>query len=233
MPVDYEVRDGIAVITIDRPSRGNSLDYDALLSVAETFRRVESSVECRADGWMPAVLFTRATPDDRATALALSEDHLVVLQMPDAGGEVDRIQALADSVAGCELVGIFERLFQCSKMDRSAALGGAAGIVVVLMNNTEVRQEEEFNLWYDETHLRDVVGAGDFWTGIRYRNVVPTLPKGAARYLAIYETDRADVQAAHAEMAAAVAGKTLWPHIDLVHLGAYARQRANGDDDGR
>lgn len=30
MPVDYEVRDGIAVITIDRPSRGNSLDYEAL-----------------------------------------------------------------------------------------------------------------------------------------------------------------------------------------------------------
>jgi (E)-benzylidenesuccinyl-CoA hydratase len=42
VPVEYEVREGIAVITIDRPSRGNSLDYEALTAgLPDAWRRVE------------------------------------------------------------------------------------------------------------------------------------------------------------------------------------------------
>jgi enoyl-CoA hydratase/carnithine racemase len=42
VPVEYEVRGGVAVITIDRQSRGNSLDYEALTeSLPEAWQRAE------------------------------------------------------------------------------------------------------------------------------------------------------------------------------------------------
>jgi E-phenylitaconyl-CoA hydratase len=49
VPIGYEVRDRIAVITIDRQDRGNSLDYDALTTDLPTaWRRVEQDDDVTA-----------------------------------------------------------------------------------------------------------------------------------------------------------------------------------------
>jgi hypothetical protein len=67
----------------------------------------------------------------------------------------------------------------------------------------------EFDEWYDGTHIPQVRAAVPSITSVtRYELVDPDSAAQSNRYLAVYELDDSDVQAASAAMAAsAVAGR--------------------------
>jgi hypothetical protein len=67
----------------------------------------------------------------------------------------------------------------------------ATSLLVVLTSPTEGR-EDEYNDWYSNEHLADVLKAAGFAAAQRYKFVPSTLSKRpAAPYLAIYEVDSA------------------------------------------
>jgi hypothetical protein len=70
----------------------------------------------------------------------------------------------------------------------------AKGMLAVLMNCAEPAREQAFNTWYNEVHVPDVIATGWVTSGLRYRNLSPELQPEEARYLALYETDRWDME---------------------------------------
>lgn len=66
------------------------------------------------------------------------------------------------------------------------------GIRIVLADCTDPAREAEFNEWYNRTHLADILSSGLFTTATRYERINPE--PGEAKYLAIYETDREDLE---------------------------------------
>ncbi len=65
------------------------------------------------------------------------------------------------------------------------------GVRLVLTNCTDPSRTQEFNRWYDQVHLPDILGAGVATHGLRYQNV--DSQPGEAAYLAIYEIEREDL----------------------------------------
>jgi hypothetical protein len=72
------------------------------------------------------------------------------------------------------------------------------GIRFVLSDCTDPAQEDAFNRWYSDVHLGDILGTGLAAHAFRYRSAPPLPPEG--RYLAVYEFDRADLEAAGQEL---------------------------------
>ena len=98
---------------------------------------------------------------------------------------------------GIEIVSrpVFERI----GLEPAPANGNVTtGVLVVTSNCKDPGQEDEFNRWYDQVHIPDVLGTGHFYTASRFRNVNPDA--GAAKFLAVYETADADPLAATAGM---------------------------------
>lgn len=63
------------------------------------------------------------------------------------------------------------------------------GKLLVFSNPVDGR-EDEYNKWYDETHLGEVVAIPSFKSAKRFRvSQAPGVPESAHRYLAIYEFD--------------------------------------------
>ena len=93
------------------------------------------------------------------------------------------------------------------------------GVLVVMVNNTEPSKEDEFNKWYNETHIPDIVGTGIYYTATRYENTDPK--PGEAKYLAIYETDHEDPIAAFTEMQKHTGDMEIWPHLEAVFVQAF------------
>ena len=94
-------------------------------------------------------------------------------------------------------VGVFKRLGG----EFSAANKPTLGILLVLSNCKDAAQEQEFNRWYEEVHIPDILDAGGFHTAYRYESVDPAATK--AKYLAIYETDNIDPAKAREKHSAA------------------------------
>jgi hypothetical protein len=71
---------------------------------------------------------------------------------------------------------------------------------VVLTNPVEGR-EDEYNDWYDNTHLDDVLALEGFVSAQRFR-FVPKEPTQTVphRYLAIYEIETDDLEATHQKL---------------------------------
>lgn len=67
-------------------------------------------------------------------------------------------------------------------------------MLMVWSNCKDPAQEQAFNDWYTNVHVPDVVATGWVVNGMRYRNLATSLDSGDARYLAIYETDRWDME---------------------------------------
>ena len=57
-------------------------------------------------------------------------------------------------------------------------------------------QEEEFNRWYDETHLPDVLETPGILRATRYENSDPS--EGQGKYLALYEIESEDIEQTNA-----------------------------------
>jgi hypothetical protein len=119
----------------------------------------------------------------------------------------------------------------------------AAGIFVIESRCTDPQREREFNAWYDDVHIPDLLGTGLFSAGYRFEGVaagriigpgVPDRPDEAVAgqggadpttYLAIYETG-GDPMAAVAEFARVhrprlKAAARLSEIIDVTWRGVY------------
>ena len=83
-------------------------------------------------------------------------------------------------------VGVFKRLGG----EYSAASRPTLGVLMVLSNCKDPAREQEFNRWYEDVHIADILDAGGFHTAYRYESLDPEATK--AKYLAIYETDNID-----------------------------------------
>ena len=83
-------------------------------------------------------------------------------------------------------MGVFKRLGG----EFSAATKPTLGILLVLSNCIDAAKEQEFNRWYEDVHIPDILDAGGFHTAYRYESLDPEATKG--KYLAIYETDNID-----------------------------------------
>jgi hypothetical protein len=65
----------------------------------------------------------------------------------------------------------------------------ATALLVVLTNPVDGR-EDEYNTWYSDQHLDDVLAAAGFGAAQRFRFTPSKLSRSpAAQYLAIYEVD--------------------------------------------
>lgn len=74
-------------------------------------------------------------------------------------------------------------------------------ILVVQANPRTPEGEDEFNRWYNETHLPDVLRVDGFSAAQRFRLVegvalADGLPTPSQRYLAVYELDTDDLESA-------------------------------------
>ena len=71
-----------------------------------------------------------------------------------------------------------------------AATKPTLGIGLVFSNCKDTAGENEFNRWYEDIHIPDILDTGAFHTAYRYESLDPERFK--AKYLAIYETDDID-----------------------------------------
>jgi hypothetical protein len=69
-----------------------------------------------------------------------------------------------------------------------------AGAMVVSANCSDPAREDEFNDWYSNIHLPDILSTGGFHTDYRYEDINPQ--ESVGKYWAIYETDISPVRAA-------------------------------------
>ena len=65
-------------------------------------------------------------------------------------------------------------------------------VLYVLTNCNDPAREAEFNQWYNQTHLPDLIGSGLFHTAIRFSKAEGSLDPDGPKYLAVYESDRDD-----------------------------------------
>src|SRR5882757_815464 len=81
-------------------------------------------------------------------------------------------------------------------------------ILVVLTNPVSDERETEFNEWYTNTHLNDVIKVPGYIAATRFKVVDKPMMEDAERpkqrYLAIYELDTDDVDQAAAQLMTAV-----------------------------
>ena len=59
--------------------------------------------------------------------------------------------------------------------------------MAVFTNCSDPSREEEFNLWYNDIHLSDILSTGGFHTDYRYEDISPQTDRG--KYLALYESE--------------------------------------------
>jgi hypothetical protein len=78
-------------------------------------------------------------------------------------------------------------------------------LMIVETNCNDFSQEKEFNEWYDNVHLQDVLSVDGIVRASRYENSNPT--EGRGKYLALYEIESADVSQV---MASLSDGMTKW-----------------------
>jgi hypothetical protein len=101
-------------------------------------------------------------------------------------------------------------------------------VVLVFTECTDPAREEEFNEWYDNTHVPDVLETSGFVSGIRYELVGNPGP-GQGKYLAIYDVESDDLPSAMAALQQRVvelaARKRL---IDCIRLVSVTACRARG-----
>jgi len=77
------------------------------------------------------------------------------------------------------------------------------GILVVSSGPVEAGREAEYNNWYNDVHLVDVLKVAGFTAAARYKKV--GADDDPQPYLAIYEVEADDLQGAFGALGAAVA----------------------------
>ena len=72
------------------------------------------------------------------------------------------------------------------------------GVLIVMSNNADPSRDDEFNDWYEHTHIPEVLATGTYYSAVRYTN--EEAGEGEARFVAVYQTDWEDPYAAYEEM---------------------------------
>ena len=96
-------------------------------------------------------------------------------------------------------------------------------VFVVFTNPASPDQEDEYNEFYDSTHLPEVCQTPGFVSGRRYRLSDARKPVGPAsdyRYLTIYEVESDDLPATFAALNAS--GSAMTPFTQVAREGSYA-----------
>jgi hypothetical protein len=96
-------------------------------------------------------------------------------------------------------------------------------VLVVFTNVTSPEHDDAYNVWYDDTHLADVVTVPGFTAATRYR-VSDAQAKGIEprhRYLSIYEVDGDDLQGALDALLRAGRDMVISEHLDPGTAAAY------------
>jgi hypothetical protein len=177
-------------------------------------------------GGRSASLFAISADEPTSSGLeAMPAGHLILVEDPTAPGlqSADgRSAMLAAPQVGQQYSAVFSRRLLHSV--RTADVGLAVdttGIMLILLNNLLPDNDAEFEKWYNTVHVPDVVGAGSFWAGRRFRNDQAGPDEG--RFLAIYQTSWPDLRAAHAMVIDAVPGMRLWDKTQQVHVAVYRK----------
>lgn len=95
-------------------------------------------------------------------------------------------------------------------------------------------RDEEFNRWYDETHMPEILQIPGFVAGQRFALASPAA-EGQPRYLAVYEIETDDLAATLGALTAAGPSLTLSDAIDQAAtvIGIYepiGKRRASNED---
>ncbi len=96
--------------------------------------------------------------------------------------EQERISPHLQSVLGSAFKKLGGEFYAASRPTR--------GILMVMLDCKDPAREEEFNRWYTDVHIPDILDTGLYHTAYRYENLDPQATKG--KYLALYETDSSD-----------------------------------------
>jgi len=70
----------------------------------------------------------------------------------------------------------------------------------IVFTNPSEGQEDEFNRWYDDVHVPEVIATPGFTGASRFRLATPGVENPEFRYLAIYEIETDDAAATLAEL---------------------------------
>jgi len=98
-------------------------------------------------------------------------------------------------------------------------MGSATHRLFVFSNPVEGR-EDEYNDWYDDVHMREVLEVDGFVACQRFA-VDPGTEGAPARYLAVYEIDAADPAAAYATLQNSVSEMNVTDAIDRSSVSAW------------
>jgi hypothetical protein len=161
-------------------------------------------------------IFRRQTADSAPFSSTLGGHGVGIFELDGGPPSCELLAQIAKST-GASAVATFTRLSQYSKKEGRSDLSRANAVLLVLVNNRDPSLDSSFNRWYDDTHLPDVVNAGGFWIGTRYRS------DSDDRYLVVYESDLTDSALARAGITSAVPKMVLWPHLEQLHVAGYER----------
>lgn len=99
------------------------------------------------------------------------------------------------------------------------------GVLIALSSCTDPSKEAEFNKWYNDVHIPDILQSGCYYKAYRYENT--RVKEDQPRYAALYLTDRPDPVAAFKEMRS----KLKAPRIDFIKgFGTYTYLYAGPED---
>jgi len=105
----------------------------------------------------------------------------------------------------------------------------ARAIVLVFTNCADAAREKEFNEWYDNVHVPDVLETPGFVGATRYELMGNPGP-GQGKYLAIYQVESDDFQATMAGLQQRVAQLTAQGRIiDSVRVVSFTPCRELGE----
>jgi hypothetical protein len=111
--------------------------------------------------------------------------------LADAG--LSRSDAARDDIEAS----VFET---CSPMVKNPAAGASGDFIFVSTNNPVEGREAEYNAWYDDRHIAEVVGVQGFTTGTRLVRRRDVIGQPTHRYLAVYHMEADSHEAAAVAM---------------------------------
>jgi hypothetical protein len=95
--------------------------------------------------------------------------------------------------------------------------------ILIVLSNAQDGTDEQFNRWYTETHLGDILTLPGYAAAQRFTLSETQMAAGDLpyRYLAIYEVDADDVAAAAEALRANTGGMVIDPALDRSRTVAW------------